>query len=220
MPDGGKYYMLKNKAKTGTRMLVWKRVCSFQQGGQCQRVPCRGESGFVSTDGTSSWDPKWYLQLKAETRSLKGGMWGTPQGRFLVGHSADVFYSSFVSSTMGLCLWSRTVTHKSQLPHKQVWDLERSLLPSGTFSGRVLQIMESALPGTTHRTVGFIPVPEITILVPQSSGKAGNRIQRCILTVGIRDEQTCLWCEFLSGALIPIGFPLLRGVRQMVLPRR
>lgn len=69
-------------------------------------------------------------------------------------------------------------------------------------------------------TMGFTPMPEITILIPQSPGKAWNSIQRYILTGGIREEQTCLWCEFLSGTFIPSGFSPSDGSYAVVLPRR
>lgn len=39
MPDGGKYYMLKNKAKTGTRMLVWKTFVAFNRAVSANEFP-------------------------------------------------------------------------------------------------------------------------------------------------------------------------------------
>lgn len=84
---------------------------------------------------------------------------------------------------------------------------------------REIQDMGTELPGTAHCPVGWTPVPEITILIPQSPGESTELYSE--MDPDSRHKRgTDSSLVYLSGAFIHGGFPFLMGVRRAVLPRR
>lgn len=146
-------------------------------------------------------------------------MWGTPQGRLLVSQLADAFHQSFFLCTV-ISLYRMGLSHTTHKCRPSMSETQKvpavfwSAHGEGDPRDGAVAVGHHPLPQT------WTPAPETTILIPQSPRKAWNCIQRWILTAGIRGEQTHLWCKYLSGALIPSGFPLLMGVRHAILPRR
>lgn len=93
-PDGDQHYTLENKAKTRERACSFGGgLAAFNRAVGAKKLPVEVIQDLSPLTEHPAWDPKWCLQLRAEIRSRKVGMWGTPQGRLLVSHSADVPHS-------------------------------------------------------------------------------------------------------------------------------
>ena len=103
MPDGAKYYAGEIEQRCGSmHARVWRRVCSFKQGGQCQKLFAEVIKDLYPFTEYSAWDAKWDLQLKAEVRSQKVGMWVTPPHSLLGSRPADVSHYFCCALWVGL----------------------------------------------------------------------------------------------------------------------
>lgn len=124
MPDGAKYYAGEIEQRCGSmHARVWRRVCSFKQGGQCQKLFAEVIKDLYPFTEYSAWDAKWDLQLKAEIRSQKVGMWVTPPHSLLGSRPADV--SHYFCCALWVGLFKTGLSHTSHKCHPSKFETRR-----------------------------------------------------------------------------------------------